>query len=86
LERANSYVSPNAYVRAIGLGAVESFDCDPAGGQQRNGSGTGTNSAPPCFVAPAQLFQHEKFPRLRAGQVTFTPAPKGRAGTRPATP
>jgi phospholipid/cholesterol/gamma-HCH transport system substrate-binding protein len=85
-ERANSYVSPNAYVRAIGLGAIESFDCDPAGGQQRNGSGTGTNSAPPCFVAPAQLFQHEKFPRLRAGQVTFTPAPKGRAGTRPATP
>jgi hypothetical protein len=85
-ERANAYVAPNAYLRAIGLGVIESFDCSPAGGEKRNGSGAGNLASPPCFVQPAQLFQHEKFPRLRAGQVTFTPAPKGRAGTRPATP
>jgi virulence factor Mce-like protein len=85
-ERANAYVAPNAYERMIGLGVLESFDCSPAGGEKRNGSGFGDQASPPCFVAPAQLFQHEKFPRLRPGHVTFTPAPKGRAGTRPATP
>jgi phospholipid/cholesterol/gamma-HCH transport system substrate-binding protein len=85
-ERANAYVAPNAYLRAIGFGVIESFDCAPAGGEKRNGSGLGNLASPPCFIAPPELFQHQKFARLRAGQVTFTPAPKGRAGTRPATP
>jgi phospholipid/cholesterol/gamma-HCH transport system substrate-binding protein len=85
-ERANAYIAPNAYERAIPLGVVESFDCDPNGGEQRNPSGSGENAEPPCFVAPPQLYQNEKFPRLGRGRVPFTPAPQGRAGTAPATP
>jgi phospholipid/cholesterol/gamma-HCH transport system substrate-binding protein len=85
-ERANTYNAPNAYARSIGLGSIESFDCNPSGGEQKNPSGSGLSAAPPCFVAPPLLFQHEKYPRLRAGKVPTTPAPKGRAGTEPATP
>ena len=40
-ERGNAYVAPNAYDRAIPLGVIESFDCDPNGGEQRNPSGVG---------------------------------------------
>ena len=85
-ERASAYIQPNAYDRAVPLGVIESFDCNPNGGEQRNPSGSGENAEPPCFVAPPQLYQNEKFPRLRAGQAPFTPAPVGREGTRPATP
>ena len=35
-ERANSYIAPNAYDRAVPLGVIESFDCKPNGGEQRN--------------------------------------------------
>jgi phospholipid/cholesterol/gamma-HCH transport system substrate-binding protein len=85
-ERANAYLAPNAYERAIGLGVIENFDCDPNGGEQRNPSGSGENAEPPCFVQPPQLYQSEKFPRLGRGRVPFTPAPEGRAGAQPATP
>jgi len=85
-ERANAYVAPNAYQRAIPLGVIESFDCAPSGGQQRNASGTGGDSAPPCFVAPQQLFQDQKYPHLRRGRAPVVPPPKGRQGNRPATP
>jgi phospholipid/cholesterol/gamma-HCH transport system substrate-binding protein len=85
-ERANTYIQPNAYSRAISLGVIESFDCNPNGGEQRNPSGSGHYAEPPCFVAPPQLYQNEKFPRLRRGRAPFTPAPEGRGGTRPARP
>ena len=85
-ERANAYVAPNAYQRAIPLGVIESFSCAPAGGVQRDGSGTGGDTAPPCFVAPEELFQDQKYPRLRRGRAPVVDAPKGRAGNRPATP
>ena len=85
-ERANSYVAPNAYDRAISLGVIESFDCKPNGGEQRDPSGSGESAEPPCFVAPRSLFQDEKYPRLRRGQAPLVPAPQGREGTRPATP
>jgi phospholipid/cholesterol/gamma-HCH transport system substrate-binding protein len=85
-ERANTYIQPNAYSRAISLGVIESFDCNPNGGEQRNPSGSGHYAEPPCFVAPPQLYQNEKFPRLRRGRAPFTPAPEGREGTRPARP
>ena len=65
---------------------IESFDCRPNGGQQRNPSGSAIDSKPPCFVAPAQLFQDQKYPRLLRGQAPLVPAPKGREGNRPATP
>jgi phospholipid/cholesterol/gamma-HCH transport system substrate-binding protein len=85
-ERANAYVAPNAYDRATPLGVIESFDCAPNGGEQRDPSGSGDNAEPPCFVAPPHLYQDDKFPRLGRGQAPFTPAPQGRAGNAPATP
>ncbi len=85
-ERANAYVAPNAYDRATPLGVIESFDCAPNRGEQRNPSGSGENAEPPCFVAPPNLYQDDKFPRLGRGQAPFTPAPQGRAGNAPATP
>jgi phospholipid/cholesterol/gamma-HCH transport system substrate-binding protein len=85
-ERANTYIQPNAYDRAISLGVIESFDCNPNGGPQRDPSGSGDNAEPPCFVAPPQLYDDQQFPRLRSGDAPFTPPPQGREGNRPATP
>jgi phospholipid/cholesterol/gamma-HCH transport system substrate-binding protein len=85
-ERANAYVAPNAYNRAIGLGVIENFDCAPNGGEQRNPSGSGENAEPPCFEQPPLLWGREKFPRLRRGRAPFVDAPTGREGMQPATP
>jgi virulence factor Mce-like protein len=85
-ERGNAYPAPNAYPRAVPLGVIESFDCDPGGGEQRDPAGSGNLAAPPCFVAPPQLYQDDKFPRLGRGQAPFEPAPQGRSGNEPATP
>jgi phospholipid/cholesterol/gamma-HCH transport system substrate-binding protein len=85
-ERANSYVAPNAYDRAVPLGAIESFDCRPSGGEQRNPSGSGETAAPPCFEQPPPLWGRQKYPRLRRGRAPFADAPEGREGTQPATP
>jgi len=85
-ERANSYVAPNAWERSIGLGAIEAFDCGPAGGEVRNPSGSVATSAPPCFVAPPLLFQEQRYPHLRRGRGRLVDAPEGRAGNSPARP
>jgi phospholipid/cholesterol/gamma-HCH transport system substrate-binding protein len=85
-ERGNAYLAPNAYQRAIPLGVIESFDCNPDGGEQVDASGAGGSAAPPCFVSPRQLFQDQKFPRLRRGQAPVVAAPKGTEGTEPARP
>jgi phospholipid/cholesterol/gamma-HCH transport system substrate-binding protein len=85
-ERANSYIAPNAYQRAIPLGVIESFDCNPNGGEQRNPSGVGGNAEPPCFVAPKQLFQNQQYPRLRRGQAPVVSAPRGTQGNSAAKP
>jgi phospholipid/cholesterol/gamma-HCH transport system substrate-binding protein len=84
-ERANAYIAPNAYARAIGLGVAENFDCRPNGGEQRNPSGSGVEAEPPCFVAPPLIFQDQKYPRLRRGRARFVPAPEGREGNAPAS-
>ncbi len=85
-DRGNAYIAPNAYTRAIPLGVVESFDCDPNGGEQRNPSGSGGDAEPPCFVAPEQLFQDQQYPRLRPGHAPVVDAPKGTEGNSPARP
>ena len=85
-ERANSYVAPNAYNRAIPLGAIESFDCRPSGGEQRNATGSGETAAPPCFEAPPLLWGNQKYPRLRRGRAPVVDAPTGTEGRSPATP
>ena len=85
-ERGNAYIAPNAYNRATPLGVIESFDCNPSGGEQRNPSGSGTNASPPCFVAPEQLFGDQQFPRLRRGRAPVVDAPTGTEGNAPARP
>jgi hypothetical protein len=85
-ERANSYIAPNAYDRATPLGVIESFDCKPNGGEQRNPEGEGEEAQPPCYEAPPLLWGGKKFPRLRSGVAPLVPAPQGREGTEPATP
>ena len=85
-DRGNAYIAPNGYDRAIPLGAIESFDCKPSGGEKRNASGSGENAAPPCFEAPPLLWGKQKFPRLKRGRAPFVDAPKGTQGTSPATP
>jgi phospholipid/cholesterol/gamma-HCH transport system substrate-binding protein len=85
-ERANAYPAPNTYERAIPLGVIESFDCRPNGGEQRNPEGEGEEAEPPCFEAPPLLWGNQKYPRLRRGKAPSVPAPQGREGTAPATP
>jgi phospholipid/cholesterol/gamma-HCH transport system substrate-binding protein len=88
-DRGNSYLAPNARWRAIGLGVIESFDCNPSGGEVRDPiDNAGIATAPPCFVAPRSLFQDQKYPRLRRGQAPFVRGPTDgdRAGNSPATP
>ena len=85
-DRGNAYIAPNAYARAVPLGVIESFDCNPNGGEQRNPSGAGGTAEPPCFVAPEQLFQDQQFPRLRAGRAPVVSTPRGTQGNSPATP
>ncbi len=85
-ERGNAYHAPNVYERSIGLGAIETFDCDPNGGEQADGAGEAEEAEPPCFVAPPHMFQDQKFPRLRRGKVPQNVTPEGREGNSPATP
>jgi virulence factor Mce-like protein len=85
-ERANAYPAPNAYNRAIPLGVIESFDCRPNGGEQRNPEGEGEEAEPPCFVQPPLLWGGDRYPRLRRGVAPSVPAPQGREGREPATP
>jgi phospholipid/cholesterol/gamma-HCH transport system substrate-binding protein len=88
-DRGNAYVAPNARWRAIPLGSIESFDCEPSGGEVRDPvNSPAIAKAPPCFIAPKSLFQDQKYPRLRRGQAPFVPGPVGgnREGNRPATP
>jgi virulence factor Mce-like protein len=88
-DRGNAYLAPNARWRSTALGVIESFDCAPAGGEVRQPvDDAGIATAPPCFVAPAQLFQDQRYPRLRRGHAPFVPAPVGgdRSGNEPARP
>jgi len=92
-DRGNSYLAPNAQERAIGLGALETGDCDNVGGGQRDpNDGIIPNfplqieASPPCVVQPPSLLQGQQFPKIQRGKAQVTGPPAGRAGTRPATP
>jgi phospholipid/cholesterol/gamma-HCH transport system substrate-binding protein len=75
-DRGNAYLAPNARWRAIGLGGIETWDCRPSGGEVRNPvDNAAINTALPCFVAPASLFQNQKYPRLRRGRAPLVPGP-----------
>jgi hypothetical protein len=88
-ERANAYLAPNAYNRAVPLGIIESFDCKPSGGKVKDPSDTGPvgPQIPPCFVQPRSLYDNRFFPHINKGQVRLKPSPRGTlAGNAPANP
>ncbi|MFL5866174.1 MAG: MlaD family protein [Thermoleophilaceae bacterium] len=86
-ERGNAYIAPNAYIRGIPLGIIESFDCKPSGGEVHNPIESGAGSpAPPCFVQPPSLYNGQRFPALQRGKAPKVAAPRGEAGTSPARP
>jgi virulence factor Mce-like protein len=86
-ERANSYLAPNAYNRAVPLGIIESFDCKPSGGKVKNPSDNGIEQIPPCFMQPRQLYDNRFFPHIDKGKVRLKPSPRGTtAGNAPADP
>jgi phospholipid/cholesterol/gamma-HCH transport system substrate-binding protein len=88
-DRGNAYLAPNAYTRALRLGNIEVFnDCNhqPDANIRRNGSPGGgppgsPSEQPPCFVAPASIFQGQKFPRLTKGKAPLINPPRGQEGT-----
>jgi hypothetical protein len=65
---------------------IESFDCKPNGGEQRDPEGEGEEAEPPCYDAPPLLWGDRKFPRLGRGVAPFVAAPEGREGRAPPTP
>jgi phospholipid/cholesterol/gamma-HCH transport system substrate-binding protein len=88
-DRGNAYLAPNARWRATALGVIESIDCTPSGGERREpNDDAGIATAPPCFVAPPQLFQDQRYPRLRRGRAPLVLGPVGgdRSGNEPARP
>jgi virulence factor Mce-like protein len=86
-ERGNAYLAPNAYNRAVPLGAIESFDCKPSGGEVKNPSDDGQTQIAPCFVQPRSLYDQRYFPHLDPGKVRLKPSPRGTtAGNLPANP
>src|SRR3954465_769188 len=86
-ERGNAYLAPNAYNRAVPLGAIESFDCKPEGRETPDPVDTGFEQDAPCFIAPKQLYDNRKFPHLIKGKVRLKAAPRGTtAGNASADP
>src|SRR3954453_23284337 len=86
-ELGNAYLAPNAYNRAVPLGAIESFDCKPEGRETPDPVDTGFEQDAPCFIAPKQLYDNRKFPHLIKGKVRLKPAPRGTtAGNASADP
>ncbi len=80
-DRGNAYVQPNAVGRAYYLGEVETFDCNPAGGEKPDPDPN--NMYPPCFVAPPSLWDGKVFPVINRGEAPLINPPQGTAGTRP---
>jgi hypothetical protein len=73
------------------VGAVESFDCDPAGGERRDPEDAtgvpnpfkGALKRAPCLVAPPSLYDGRRFPRPERGRAPLVSAPTGIEGTEP---
>jgi virulence factor Mce-like protein len=77
--RANAYVEPNNYNRAVTLGMIESFSCKPAGGVKRTPSDVNNNPLPPCFEAPDTLYDGNHYPTIGKGEVRRKPPPTNSA-------
>ena len=79
-DRGNSYPLPNYLKRYRPLGMTEVWDCRNTGFP---GDGTRKDSAqgePPCFVAPAQMWDGKKYPRVLRGNKIVN-KPIGNEGT-----
>jgi phospholipid/cholesterol/gamma-HCH transport system substrate-binding protein len=85
-ERGNAYLAPNALLRAYSLGTIESFDCNPAGGELKQPIDSGPQKQAPCFVQPPSLYSGKQFDKLQSGVAPNRPAPQGLAGNAPASP
>jgi phospholipid/cholesterol/gamma-HCH transport system substrate-binding protein len=91
-ERGNAYMAPNALYRALQMGTIESFDCTPSGGEQKQPDdqigtpGPLQDKSPPCFVQPPSLYNNRRFVLPGSGQAPLVQPPKGDAGTQPANP
>jgi phospholipid/cholesterol/gamma-HCH transport system substrate-binding protein len=86
-ERGNAYMAPNALLRAMPMGVIESFDC-PAGEKKEptDTAPPGQSTMPPCFVQPPSLYDNKQFPKPAKGQAPNVDAPQDREGTKPADP
>ena len=85
-ERANAYVAPNAYQRAIGLGVIESFQLRA---ERRPGATRPAARSTPsrrALLPRPSCSRTQKYPRLLRGRAPLVPAPVGREGNRPAVP
>ena len=86
-ERGNAYPTPNYYNRFRPLGALETWDCNNTGqGEVLDPDTSTTNSAPPCFEQPPQLWGDTKFPHVDKGDDKYRDPPQGNDGTAPAVP
>jgi len=87
--RGNAYLQPNAYNRALMYGGVESFNC-PHGERKypedalKPGQDHDDKRAP-CFEAPPSLYDGRLFSYPRKGVAPLRQAPRGTAGSPPAT-
>ncbi len=81
-ERGNAYPAPNYLSRSRGFGIVESFDCKPAGGVQKDQK----EGLAPCFVQTGSLCDGRKFPHVGRGQAPVKKAPTPNEGRTPARP
>jgi virulence factor Mce-like protein len=83
-ERGNAYLQPNSLARGLSLGGIESFTCDPAGGEVKDPQDD--EPAPPCFEMPKSLYDGKSFNFLGKGEAPLKDAPQGQEGTKPADP
>jgi phospholipid/cholesterol/gamma-HCH transport system substrate-binding protein len=86
--RGNAYLHPNALMRALVLGGIESYDC-PMGEQKyaedalEPGQDHDDKRAP-CFEVPPSLYDGKLFSAPRRGFAPLRPNPKRNEGNPPA--
>jgi len=85
-ERGNAYPSPNFYNRFRPLGTYEAWSCAhtgaPGNGEVEEPiASPPNNTAPPCLVAPPQLWGGQQYPNVNKGEDRLREPPQGNDGT-----
>jgi phospholipid/cholesterol/gamma-HCH transport system substrate-binding protein len=89
-DRGNGYQLANALKRGKILGVVsDSWTCNQDTRPDKDqpfegGDSSGSQDLPPCFVQPAHLWGHTRYPVLTRGKAPLVPSPTG--PTPPALP